>query len=36
MDVNNNKRVRMLLRMSGPEAFPVVPFLNVKTVRANF
>ncbi len=25
-DVNNNKGVGTLLRMSGPEAFPVAPF----------
>jgi len=31
--VNNNRRVGMLLRMSGPEALPVSPFLNYSTVK---
>jgi len=33
MDVNNNKLVGTLLRMSGSGAFPVAPFLNDKSVK---
>ncbi len=32
-DVNNNKGIGTLLRMSGPEAFPVAPFLNLRSVK---
>ncbi len=32
-DVNNNKGVGTLLCMSGPEAFLVAPFLNVRSVK---
>ncbi len=32
-DVNGNKGVGTLLRMSGPEAFPVAPFLNHRPVK---
>ncbi len=32
-DVNNNKDIGTLLRMSGPEAFPVAPFLNHRPVK---
>ncbi len=34
-DVNNNKGVGTLLRMSGPEAFPVAPFLNLRSVKTS-
>ncbi len=32
-DVNNNKTVGTLLCMSGPEAFPVAPFINHRPVK---
>lgn len=31
--INNNKRDAILLRVSGPEAFPAAPFLNHRSVK---